>query len=183
MKKFYFPFLLAGVIAACSCNSNGSQGSEQRPATDSTAENRSVTTTTEATTPVVRDNETQATLELCSCVNSFLADMSPQVREILVRAGKSNTPVQTLATELQQVKGAAEQERLFRELEKFENDTQLQRCSEGVKVKYNLDENDTAARAKVLRAAEEARECEVVYALMKIGLEQEKSVGDGRRRR
>lgn len=179
MKKIVLTLIVAGVIATFGCSSNDGSSKIQTVTKDSTTEIRSADTTvvqTQIARTVTSEKESQATAELCTCVNSLLNDMSPQVRKIIVKAAQSSTPMQTLATELQGVKGTAEQERLFREIEKFENDLQLQRCSESIKQKYNLDENDKASTEKILKAASENKDCEVMYALMKIGLEQEKSV-------
>lgn len=180
MKNTFLTLLLAGAISTLGCNPNHNQSSGQTGATDTVTENNSALNTTEQPTvaqPAIqpRDKEAQATAELCACVNSFLADMSPKVRQVIINASKSSTPLQTLSNELQQVQGAAEQERLIRELEKFESNSQLQRCSESIKEKYKLDENNEASRDKVLQAAREDKDCEVLYALMTIGLEQEKN--------
>jgi hypothetical protein len=176
MKKVFLPLLFASVILVFSCGSNNDKEVRRMPEKDTAATSLpSASSGIVQTTPATSDKESAAIAELCTCVNSFLNDMSPQVRAVIVKAGKSSTPLQTLATEMQQIKGIEEQERLIREFDRFESDTQLQRCSESIKKKYNLDENDPASREKVLKAAGEKKECEVVYALMKIGMEQEKS--------
>lgn len=178
MKNIGLSLLVAGVMVAFGCNSNDGPSKQKTVTKDSTAEIRSADTTAvqTQTATVTNDREWQATAELCACINPLLNDMSPQVRAIIVKAGNSSTPLQTLATEMQQIKGIEEQERLIREFDRFESDTQLQRCSESIKKKYNLDENDKASWEKVLKAASENKDCAVIYALMKIGLEQEKRV-------
>ena len=180
MKKVRLSLVISGLFLFAACNSNNDGSGRQTVSSDSTTADRPVSGTAEPSAPLVPaagDKESAATAELCTCLKPFFADMSPQVRAILVKAGESSTPMETLTSELQQVKGGDEQERLFREMEKFETDFQLQRCSESIKKKYNLDENDMASRDKVLKAAGEIKECEVVYALMKIGVEQEKRAG------
>lgn len=164
MKKVFFPLLLTGAAFILSCNANDTK----------TAEKTTTETTKKETTSNTEGNtETKATAELCSCVNTFLADMSPKVRQILIEASKSENPVQVLTSELQKVTSEEEQLRLAREFERFENDQQLQKCSDDIKKKYNLDENNKESQQRVLKAAEENKECEVVYALMKIGMQQQ----------
>lgn len=174
----FFLFIVAMLTLGCN--------SENKPASAATATLKASVAAklpdTAATRPVrekqevvaTRPVESKATSELCACVNTYLVDMSPQVRQVIVNAGKSSMPLQTLAYQLQQVKGTAEQEQLLRELEKFESNPQLQRCADGIKQKYSLDDTNPNAWEKVLKAAGENKDCEVLYALMKIGLAQEK---------
>ncbi len=168
MKKIILLMLLAGATLSFSCNSNDTGTKKITTEKEAVANKK-------AGKAIPPSKEAQATAELCDCVNTFLADMSPKVKQILINASKSDNPVQVLTTELQNVNSAEEQQRLAREFERFENDQQLQKCSDNIKKKYNLDENDKAAQQRVMKAAEENKNCEVLYALMKIGMQQEKS--------
>lgn len=178
MKKVFFSLFLTGTLLIVSCNSNETTTAN----TSTTTKNDTVETQQQGSeTTIVEDTETKAATELCACVNSYVADMSPKVRQILIDASKSANPVVVLTTELQKVKSEEEQQRLGKEFEKFANDQQLQNCSANLKKKYNLDENNKESRDKILKAAEQNKECEVLYALMKIGIQQEKlGVGSGR---
>ena len=89
----------------------------------------------EKATEKAPDNEVKAVDELCSCFNSFMANMSPRVKRILVDAGKSSHPEQVLPAEIQKIKGVEEQERLVMEFEQFQNNDQLQQCSANIQQK------------------------------------------------
>lgn len=172
MKKFFPQLLIASAVFAFSCNANDSKTTTTL--TDTAANQTAKPITKPAT---VSDKETQATAELCKCVNDYMGNMSPKVKEILIAAGKSENPVVVLTTELQKIRSEEEQQNLAREFQQFENNTQLQTCSEDVKKKYNLDEKDLQSRDRILKAAEKNKDCELVYALMKIGIQQERQAG------
>jgi hypothetical protein len=170
MKKILLPVLVALATVGLGCNANENKTAEQEQTTTAAPDAKN-------SPAPAGDNETKATAELCACVNNYLADMSPKVKQILIDASKSENPVVVLTTELQKIRSEEEQQQLAREFQKFENDQQLQQCSEDVKRKYNLDENDLKSRDRLLTAAEQNKDCEVVYALMKIG--QQQGIGAG----
>jgi hypothetical protein len=163
-------FTFLSVAISCGLFFVGCGANEKTPDTGDSAKE---TSSIEKATEKAPDNEIKAVDELCSCFNSFMANMSPRVKRILVDAGKSSHPEQVLPAELQKIKGVEEQERLVMEFEQFQNSDQLQQCSANIQQKYNLNEADTASRERILKIAGANKECEVVYALMKIGLSQQ----------
>lgn len=159
--------LVAGAVLAYSCNTSDSS-EKAKAVKDMLAEKDA--STKNAGGP---NADEQATAEMCSCFNRALSSMNPNVKSIIVKAGHSSDPITTLQTELQKLAGTEGQQQIAQEFQQFENDPQLQECANQIKKKYNLDDKDKTAQERILKAAEKNQDCEVVYALMKIGLQQE----------
>lgn len=171
MKQLIFSLFIGSAVFAVGCNANETKTAEK------TTKKETTVATTANEPSKAQDKETKAIAEVCTCFNTFLGDMSPKVKEIVIAAGNSNNPMTVLTTELQKVKGEAEQEQLVKEFKKLENDQQFKTCSEDIKKKYNLDDKDTASRDRMIKSAEQNKDCEIVYALMKIGMQQQVSGG------
>ncbi len=155
--------LMAFLVAGC--------GSQDQPAETKTKTEAGSTPAPAA--PTTADNETKAVAELCGCFNSAMANMNPRVKRLIIDAGKSDNPLAVLAAGLLQAESLEERERLEREFEQFQNNPQLQQCSDDVQKKYGLNETDTASQRRVVAIAAGNAQCEVVYALLKIGLAQQ----------
>lgn len=122
--------------------------------------------------------EAKATAEMCACINSSLKGMSPKIQKIFIRAGNSDRPLQVLQDEMVTISDQ-EQMELFEQLQRFSTEPQLQKCSDDIRKKYGLDDQDNKAREKILQAARANKDCELVYALIKIGMQQQASDGAG----
>lgn len=167
MKKVLLTLLVAGTTLPYSCNTTGNN--EKTKAVKETPAEKDVAETT-----LSKPNaEEQAAAEMCTCFNKALSSMNPAVRKIIVDAGHSNDPIAALQTALQKLAGTEGEQEIAQEFQQFENDPQLQQCADQIKNKYHLDDKDKTAQEKILKAAEKNQDCEVVYALMKIGLQQE----------
>jgi hypothetical protein len=167
MKKVLLTFLVAGVALAYSCNSTDKNEKSKAEKETVAEKDAAIKNASEANV------DEQAAAEMCNCFNRALSSMNPNVKSIIVKAGHSDDPITTLQTDLQKLAGTEEQQQIAQEFQHFENDPQLQQCADQIKKKYNLDDKDKKAQEKILKAAEKNGDCEVVYALMKIGLQQE----------
>lgn len=166
MKKTFFVPLFAGTLFLFACNDS-----------KTTAEN---TTSTEVNgnRGETQNVEAQATEELCNCINGSLNNMDPKVRTIIVKAGESSEPIQVLQSEMLKITDKEQQQKIANEFRRFESDPQLQTCSEKIKKKFGFNDADQASQGKILEAARQNKNCDVVYALMKIGMQQQASEGD-----
>lgn len=180
MKKILSFLLAAGMVLCVSCNDGAKSAKEEtvpagaRPDTISaTAGNSNKEGTTTAPASDAGNREEEATAEMCTCINSALANMSINIKKIIVKAGNSQDPQAVLEQELMKISNPQEQQRVAAEFQQFQNDTQLQQCSDRIRIKYNLDDKDEAAQQKIMKAAAANKDCEVVYALMKIGMQQQ----------
>lgn len=122
--------------------------------------------------------EAKAMAEMCACINSSLKGMSPKVQQIFIRAGNSDRPLQVLQNEIVTISDT-EQMELFEQLQRFSSQPQLQKCSDEVRKKYGFDDNDRQAQERFLKAAKANKDCELVYALIKIGMQQQAGVSSG----
>ncbi len=165
MKQVFCSLLLLCSLLFTGCKDSN------KTATTPTAANKE--TLRQTTTELASSNEIKAVNELCTCFNSFMANMNPRVKQILIDAGKSENPVTVLADELQKIESGEEQARLSMEFEQFQNSNQLQQCSGEIQRKYKLNENDSALNERILKIAGENIGCEMVYSLMKIGLSEQ----------
>jgi len=94
----------------------------------------------------------------------------------LIKAGNSSEPTQTLTNELMKITDEEEKQTLGREFQKIgqiESDQDMQNCVEKLNKKYNLKEGDKKMQNKIVKQLEEKEDCEVVAALMKIGIKEE----------
>lgn len=190
MKKCFLLFLAVSTLLTYSCNS-GTETKAEAKEEKTGVEKTEVTTNAkpESTDSAVVDNsgkkavkpessEAKATAEMCACINSSLKGMSPKVQKIFIRAGNSDRPLQVLQNEIVTISDQ-EQMELFEQLQRFSTEPQLQKCSDDIRKKYGLDDNDKAAQERFLQAARANKDCELVYALIKIGMQQQPGAGAG----
>jgi hypothetical protein len=181
MKPFSFLIAIFVALLTTGCGADNKPATSAGAKSDSTQVQSGTSAETSGIQSAPQSKESLAVAAFCPCVNSSLADMSPKVRRIVAEAGRHPQPLKVLGTELEKVTSAEEQNRLIREMERFQYDPVLQQCSENLKKQYQLDENDPATRDRLMEAAEENKECELVYALMRIALEQEKQTRQQRK--
>ncbi|HEV7334229.1 MAG TPA: hypothetical protein VGN63_24565 [Flavisolibacter sp.] len=186
MKNQFFILLTAGSLVMYSCNSgNKTEASNVEEKTElsqaevpTESEKDKKDTAVSQKTVVAESAESKATAEMCACINSSLKGMSPKIQQIFIRAGNSERPLQVLQNEIVTISDQ-EQMELFEQLQRFSTEPQLQKCSEDIRKKYGLDDNDKAAQERVLREARVNKDCELVYALIKIGMQQQPGAGAG----
>lgn len=166
MKKLFSGVLAAGLFLLAACNAKNTATAEKSSPSDP-----AVQQTIETAPPT--EPEKKAVEELCTCLNSFMAQMNPRVKKIIIDAGKTSDPVRTLTSELGQLGNSEEEQRILREFELFQSSDQLQQCTEDIRKKYRLDENNKASRDRMMAEAEASENCELMYALMKIGMAQQ----------
>ena len=186
MKKCYFILLAAGGYFLTGCD-NG-KAPETAKAEDTTVVLRteflpdtSVTTNDTIVSPGITKNqssEAKATDEMCACINSSLKGMSPKVQQIFIRAGGSDRPLQVLENEIVTISDV-EQMELLQQLQRFSTEPQLQKCSDDIRKKFGLDDKDSKAQERFLKVAKANKDCELVYALIKIGMQQQAGVSSG----
>jgi hypothetical protein len=190
MKKLFILFLTASVLFTYSCTSgtdSKAETSEEKTVADKTVDANSeipaindtlVQENVETKTVKPESTEAKATAEMCACINSSLKSMSPKIQQIFIRAGNSDRPLQVLQNEIVTISDQ-EQMELFEQLQRFSTEPQLQKCSDDIRKKYGLDDNDKAAQERFLQAARANKDCELVYALIKIGMQQQTGAGAG----
>ncbi|MDQ3279324.1 MAG: hypothetical protein M3Q06_13425 [Bacteroidota bacterium] len=177
MKKLFYTLLLIAMTAAYSCNSgnNTAKKEETSQSSQTTVSEKKIgekVPAEEKTTATASNTEAKATAEMCDCINSSLKSMSPKIQQIFIRAGSSERPLQVLQNEIVTISDK-EQEELFTQLQRFSTDPKLQNCSEDIRKKYGLNPEDKAAQDRVLQHAKNIKDCELVYALIKIGMQQQ----------
>lgn len=188
MKKCFILFLAVNSLLTYSCSSGTNTNAEAREEkaemgktdvtkTAETGKNDSVSLETSVTKLAKPEsNESKATAEMCACINSSLKGMSPKIQKIFIRAGNSDRPLQVLQNEIVTISDQ-EQMELFEQLQRFSTEPQLQKCSDDIRKKYGLADNDKAAQERFLQAARSNKDCELVYALIKIGMQQQPGAG------
>jgi hypothetical protein len=129
------------------------------------------------TVTVAQTAETKATVEMCACMNASLKDVSPRVQQVFIRAGNSERPLDVLRNEVVAMSDK-EQEELMVQLQHFSSDSKLQDCSGTIFRKYGLDPDDKATQERILQAAKNNKNCELVSALIKIGMQQQTANGN-----
>lgn len=184
MKKTLLFLLLAASFFTYSCNSGGNTVTKKEETADTSriaAEEKQVEIKEPAKaekTTVAENAEARATAEMCDCINASLKNMSPKVQQIFIRAGNSERPLQVLQNEIVTISDK-EQEELFMQLQRFSTDPKLQNCSEDIRKKYGLNPDDKASQDRILQYAKNNKDCELVYALIKIGMQQQLDPGGG----
>lgn len=176
MKNILSVLFAAGAVLAIGCHSNQADTPTPAATIDSTV----VQTPLEEAPKAEGGTEEKATAELCNCMNDALRGLNPKIRAIILRAGKSENPELTLQKELISISNTEEAQQIAQEFQQFQENNKVEKCSEDIKRKYSLDEKDKASRDKLMKAAAENQNCELVYALMKISVQQtEKGPGEG----
>lgn len=185
MKKCFVILLAAGTLVIGCHNEKTTEAAKVEETTRvSPTETRPDSTVKTPDTTVAKkitkaeSSEAKATAELCSCINSSLKGMSPKVQNIFIRAGNSDRPLQVLQNEIVTISDA-EQMELFEQLQRFSSEPQLQKCSDDIRKKYGLDDNDRQAQERFLQAAKANKDCELVHALIKIGMQQQPGAQTG----
>ena len=186
MKKLFFSLTLVSTTLIYSCNSNDNvvDKKEGQPGTTQTISVPQEEKATAESEPMKKDTgmvketaETKATSEMCACMNASLKDVSPRVQQVFIRAGDSERPLDVLRNEVVAMSDK-EQEELMVQLQRFSSDPKLQDCSVTIFRKYGLDPDDKATQERILQAAKKSKDCKLVSALVKIGMQQQPGNGN-----
>lgn len=173
MKKF-FVLVMAASCLFISCNP---KDEKEKDGEEETTKKKDKDADDEERNEDESDNSAKIATGVCNCMNSAVEGFSAQGKRIIIKAGNSSNPTQTLQTELMNIEDEEEKQKLGREFQSLaamEEDTDMKDCMEKLKKKYDFDENDRKAQQKVARALEDKEGCEVVTALMKIGMKEQK---------
>ena len=175
---------VAAISYSCNAGNNETKESEENPAKAATEEATKVEHTdaapkseNTAANPASGSAETKATADMCACMNASLKDVSPRVQQVFIRAGTSERPLDVLRNEVVAMSDK-EQEELMVQLQRFSSDPELQNCSGKLLRKYGLDPDDRATQERILQAAKNNKDCELVQALIKIGMQQQTGTGN-----
>jgi hypothetical protein len=175
MNQLLFVLFTAGTFLTTGCTSNDSKTQTKTNMEETTVQ----TPQGNAPAKPVTSTEEKATADLCNCMNDALRDMNPKIRAIILKAGKSDNPELTLQKELLSASSTEEAQSLAQEFQQFQENNKVENCSDEIKKKYNFDEKDKATRDKLVKAAAENGNCELVYALLKISEQQIEKGTDG----
>lgn len=165
MKKLVVVAMLATSMLTFSCNSKDDKGKDKDK--DETVSNDDKIDEEDNSSSDIK----KAAAGYCDCFNESLGDMDPKMKRIIVKAGESDNPVQTLQSEMMKLGDQEEQQRLSEEMQKM-NSAEMEACGKRISKKYNIDENDKAMQKKMMKQLADNGDCEVLSALMKIGLSQ-----------
>lgn len=175
---------IAAFVYSCNSNNNTVDRKVKTTGTAQTvdmSEAQKVTTESEKkkneTTTATQTAESKAAAEMCACMNASLKDVSPRVQQVFIRAGNSERPLDVLRNEVVAMSDK-EQEELMVQLQRFSSDPKLQDCSGTILRKYGLDPDDEATQKRILQATKNNKDCELVSALVKIGMQQQTGNGN-----
>lgn len=186
MKKLFFALVVVSTAFCYSCQSN-TVTVEKKNETNNTVQTVDVPkdekvtaepeqTKIEAATGA-QTSESKAAAEMCACMNASLKDVSPRVQQVFIRAGNSERPLDVLRNEVVAMSDK-EQEELMVQLQRFSSDPKLQDCSGTIFRKYGLDPDDKTTQDRILQATKANKDCELVSALVKIGMQQQTGNGN-----
>jgi hypothetical protein len=183
MKRLFYVLMLLSTAFGYACNSDTNKATLKEELAEKPQINETHHDEKTASVPKAKDTnaktvvltaEEKATAEMCDCVNASLKYVSPRVQQVFIRSANSERPLEALRKEVAAISDK-EQEELMVQLQRFSSDPQLQDCTGKIFRKYGLDPDNKVTQEKVLQAAKNNKGCELVHALIKIGMQQQTS--------
>lgn len=110
-----------------------------------------------------------AATAFCGCMNKSFRNISPQVKDMVIRASQSNDPATALRADVARMP-PAEGERLIQEFGILMDNSDIQDCTNQVRKTYQLDDSSPATQKRMLQSLEKNDNCQLVAALMRIGI-------------
>ncbi len=121
------------------------------------------------------DNTQKVAKGMCNCMNGVLDGLSSKSKRMIIKAGNSSNPTQTLQSEIMKIEDPEEKQSISQEFKKvgsFSEDPEVKDCINKLEKKYNVNDKGQKVQKKIIKHLEENGDCEMVSALMKIGLKQ-----------
>ena len=165
MKKILLVAAAATTMLAFSCNPKDDKGTDKEGKTlkeDNTADDE------EGGSSDIK----KAAVGYCECFNNNYGDIDPKIKKMLIKAGNSDDPMTTIQQEAMKISDPEEQQKISEEMQKMSNDKDMEACAKKLNKKYGLDENDKKTQRSVMKVLQDEEDCELLAALMKIGLAQ-----------
>jgi hypothetical protein len=169
MKKFLVLAMAATSMLAFSCNPKNDKGTDKEKILkdDSKAEDEDD-----------GSDLKKAAVGYCECFNDNFGDLDPKVKKMIIKAGNSDDPMSTLQREAAKIGDPEEQQRIGEEMQKMSTDKEMEACGKKISKKYGFDENDKKVQKRLMNYLLNEEDCEVLGALMKIGLSQSNNTTD-----
>lgn len=124
-----------------------------------------------------KDDVSKAAVAYCDCINENV-ELSSKSRKMIIKASKSDNPEQALQEEVMKITDEEDQVKIGQEFQQLESGSGINECSEKIQKKYKFKEGDTKVQRKLMKELEENDDCDLVAALMRIGMAAENQSSD-----
>ena len=175
MKKTFLLLLTAGSLFFAGCNSNKEKESDKEEKTSTLRNN---TDEEEETVESPSSDIKKAAMGYCDCFNESMDELDPRLKRMIIKAGESPNPIQVIQTEMMKVKDPEEQQKLGQQMQNYTEGGSIENCTNKISKKYDLNDQDPKVQRQMLNALEDNEDCEILVALMKIGMKQENTTRD-----
>ncbi len=174
MKHFFLVLFTASCLIVFSCSPKDDKTTKDN--TEKKHPKSDDATDDETTKDDTSNDMTKAAGGVCNCMSDAMDGLSSKSKAIIIKAGASSDPTQTMKAELEKIDDADEKQKIGMEFQKFgklAQDPDMMDCVRKVEKKYNVDDKDIKAQKQIIRVLQDKENCDVVAALMNIGVKQD----------
>jgi hypothetical protein len=169
MKRTFLMLLAAGALCVFSCNPKDEKKGKGKDDTVQVERDEDNPGKDEDDTESTSD-VTKAANALCDCFNKNVSDMNPQMKKILIKAGKSDNPMQALQTELMKIEDEEKRNEMAQDFQKWSENKEMEECGDNIKKKYKVKDKDPKVQREMLAALEDNSDCTVLAAMLKMAM-------------
>jgi hypothetical protein len=175
MKKLLTACFFAAALVAFSCNPKDDNTKDKEKISKDDDENKGKDEDESSSGSDLK----KAAAGYCDCFNESYGNIDPKLKRIIIKAGKSDDPRTTLQNEMMKIDDEEEKQKMAQQMQQFSDESAINACTKKISKKYDLNEEDPKVQKKILAELEDNGDCELVAALMQIGLKE----GDGNKRK
>ena len=107
---------------------------------------------------------------ICDCFNENVSEVNPQMKKIIMKAANSDNPAMTMQNEMMKIEDVQERNQLGEEFQQWGENKEMEACSDKVKTKYDIKDDDTKTQKAVLKILEEKGDCEFLAAMLRMAM-------------
>ena len=175
MKRAFLLLMASSTLFLVHCNPKDEKDADNEKSSklqDNDAE--------EEKTEKSSSNIEKAAAGYCDCFNNSSEELDPKMKRMIIKAGESDNPLQVIQTEMMKIKDPEEQQRLGQQIQAFTEGSAIEDCTNKITKRYKLNDKDPKMQRQVVKALEDNEDCELVSALMKIGINQANTNGSNK---
>ncbi len=180
MNKILIWLLAATLVLNFSCNSAGDENDKEKITKKKKTLGDEPMDEEEEVDDSPRNIDKMAA-GICNCMANVFDGVGDNAKRILIKAGKSSNPTQTMQNEIAKMDDQEEKQKLgeeFTNLGTLAQDKGIQNCINKLEKKYNVSEEDTKAQKRIVQILEKDGDCSLVAALMNIAVKTKQTTND-----
>jgi len=112
----------------------------------------------------------KAATAFCDCFNENMPEVNSKMKKILMKAANSQNPTTALQNELMKIEDEQERADLAQEFQQWGENKEMEECSDKIKAKYDIKDNDPKTQKAILKKLEDNGDCTFLAAMLKMAM-------------